>query len=41
VGYRYWYNKFGLDHNAALFAEFAPGTAIESTAYIGTTYHFR
>jgi hypothetical protein len=41
VGYRYWYNKFGVDHNAALFAIAAPNTAIESTAYIGTTYHFK
>jgi hypothetical protein len=41
AGYRYWYNKFGTDHNAALFAVAAPGTAIESTAYLGTTYHFK
>jgi hypothetical protein len=41
VGYRYWYNKFGTDHNAALFALAAPGTSIESTAYVGTTYHFK
>jgi hypothetical protein len=50
VGYRYWYNKFGTDHNAPLFgggvnlagAPFgAPGTSIESTAYVGTTYHFK
>jgi len=40
VGYRYWYNKFGTDHNAPLFSEIAPGTAIESTAYIGTSFHF-
>jgi hypothetical protein len=40
VGYRYWYNKFGTDHNAPLFSTIAPGTAIESTAYIGTTFHF-
>ena len=41
VGYRYWYNKFGTNHNAALFSTVAPGTSIESTAYVGTTYHFK
>ncbi|HTV37961.1 MAG TPA: hypothetical protein VMF12_16130 [Xanthobacteraceae bacterium] len=41
VGYRYWYNKFGTNHNAALFASIAPDTSIESTAYLGTTYHFK
>ena len=41
VGYRYWYNKFGTDHTAALFSTIAPGTSIESTAYVGTTYHFK
>jgi hypothetical protein len=41
VGYRYWYNKFGTNHNAPLFATVAPGTSIESTAYVGTTYHFK
>jgi len=41
VGYRYWYNKFGTDHNAFLFSTIAPGTSIESTAYLGTTYHFK
>jgi hypothetical protein len=41
VGYRYWYNKFGTNHEAALFSTLAPGTSIESTAYIGTTYHFK
>jgi hypothetical protein len=41
VGYRYWYNKFGTDHTAFLFSEVAPGTSIESTAYVGTTYHFK
>jgi hypothetical protein len=41
VGYRYWYNKFGTNHNAPLFALLAPGTSIESTAYVGTTYHFK
>jgi hypothetical protein len=40
-GYRYWYNKFGTDHNAPLFALGAPGTSIESTAYVGSTYHFK
>jgi opacity protein-like surface antigen len=41
VGYRYWYNKFGTDHNAALFSQIAPGTSIESTVFVGTTYHFK
>jgi hypothetical protein len=41
VGYRYWYNKFGTDHSAFLFSQVAPGTSIESTAYVGTTYHFK
>jgi hypothetical protein len=41
VGYRYWYNKFGTNHNDRLFADFAPGTSIESTAYVGMTYHFK
>jgi hypothetical protein len=41
VGYRYWYNKFGTDHNAVLFSEIAPNTSIESTAYLGMTYHFK
>ena len=40
VGYRYWYNKFGTDHNAAIFSVLAPNTSIESTAFFGTTYHF-
>jgi hypothetical protein len=41
VGYRYWYNKFGTNHDDWLFSTFAPGTSIESTAYVGTTYHFK
>jgi hypothetical protein len=51
VGWRYWYNKFGTDHTSGLFASIgctqqgnfgcSPGTSIESTAYIGTTYHFK
>jgi hypothetical protein len=41
VGYRYWYNKFGVDHNAVLFSQFTPGSAIESTALLGTTFHFK
>jgi hypothetical protein len=40
-GYRYWYNKFGTNHNAPLFADIAPRTSVESTAYVGTTYHFK
>jgi hypothetical protein len=41
VGYRYWYNKFGTNHNAFLFSTIAPETSVESTAYVGTTYHFK
>jgi hypothetical protein len=60
VGYRYWYNKFGTDHNAGIFSSSgcnqgtaaipgpgaggfgcSPGSSIESTAYVGTTYHFK
>jgi hypothetical protein len=41
VGYRYWYNKFGTNHSDWLFSTVAPGTSIESTAYVGTTYHFK
>jgi hypothetical protein len=43
VGYRYWYNKFGTDHNAPLFTAplGAPATSIESSVYVGTTYHFK
>ncbi|HEX4043586.1 MAG TPA: hypothetical protein VHY10_17945 [Xanthobacteraceae bacterium] len=51
VGYRYWFNKFGTNQNAPLFAGSttalaggpfgAPGTSVESTAYLGTTYHFK
>jgi hypothetical protein len=49
VGYRYWANKFGTNRNACLFAGCtafggpagAPGTSVESTAYVGTTYHFK
>jgi hypothetical protein len=40
-GYRYWYNKFGTNHADWLFSTVAPGTSIESTAYVGTTYHFK
>jgi hypothetical protein len=41
VGYRYWENKFGTNHNAPLFATFAPQTSITSSVYLGTTYHFK
>jgi len=41
VGYRYWYNKFGTDHNAPLFAQIAPDSSVESSVYLGTTYHFK
>jgi hypothetical protein len=40
-GYRYWYNKFGTNHSDWLFSTAAPGTSIESTGYVGTTYHFK
>jgi hypothetical protein len=40
VGYRYWENKFGTNHNAPLFAITAPGTSITSSVYVGSTYHF-
>jgi hypothetical protein len=51
IGYRYWMNKFGTNQNAPLFAGCtaavcgaaagAPGTSVESTVYLGTTYHFK
>jgi hypothetical protein len=51
VGYRYWENMYGTNHNAGLFAGCtvatcgfvagAPGTSIMSTAYVGATYHFK
>jgi hypothetical protein len=51
VGWRYWYNKFGTDHNNGDFSNIgctqigalgcAPGTSIENTVYLGTTYHFK
>ena len=40
-GYRYWYNKFGTNHSDWLFSTSAPGSSIESTGYVGTTYHFK
>jgi hypothetical protein len=41
VGYRYWYNKFGTDHNAPLYSIAAPSSSIESTFYTGISYHFK
>lgn len=50
VGYRYWLNMYGTNHNAALFAGCgacgpgpagAPGTSVMNTVYVGTTYHFK
>jgi hypothetical protein len=41
LGYRYWYNKFGTDHSAPLFSIVAPGSSVESSLYVGTTYHFK
>jgi hypothetical protein len=40
-GYRYWYNKFGTNHADWLFSTVSPWSSIESTAYVGTTYHFK
>jgi hypothetical protein len=40
-GYRYWYNKFGTNNQAALFDLIAPESSIERTVYVGTTYHFK
>jgi len=51
IGWRYWYNKFGTNHTQGDFSNFgcteagsfgcAPGTSIENTVYVGTTYHFK
>jgi hypothetical protein len=49
VGYRYWENIYGTNHSACLFGGCvvggtslgAPGTSVMSTAYVGTTYHFK
>jgi hypothetical protein len=42
-GYRYWYNKFGTDHTLSGFNSPALGgdSSIESSAFVGTTYHFK
>jgi hypothetical protein len=44
VAYRYWQNKFGLDHNAALQCIIAPGVSnnscTESSLYSGITVKF-
>ena len=40
VGYRYWYNKYGQNHKDWLFATVAPGTAMERSFFVGTTFHF-
>jgi len=41
VGWRYWMDKFGTNQHAALFSVVAPGTSVENTVYVGTTYHFK
>ncbi len=44
VGYKYWYNKFGTNHEVGAVPVLGNGfgsTSVESTAYIGTTYHFK
>ncbi|MGY8635418.1 hypothetical protein RAD15_23340 [Bradyrhizobium sp. 14AA] len=44
VAYRYWQNKFGLDHSASSVCNVAPGrsnnTCTESTVYTGITAKF-
>ncbi len=41
VAYRYWQNKFGLDHNnSALCTGLAAGTCTESSLYTGITVKF-
>jgi hypothetical protein len=44
VAYRYWQNKFGLDHNTSPQCLLAPGvsnnTCTESTVYAGVTVKF-
>lgn len=37
VGYRYWENMYGTNHNFPGFGS----TSVMSTAYLGTTYHFK
>ena len=44
VAYRYWQNKFGLDHNVSRLCNLSPGvsnnTCIESSLYSGVTMKF-
>jgi hypothetical protein len=44
VSYRYWQNKFGIDHNASTICNISPGvsnnTCTESTVYGGITVKF-
>jgi len=44
VAYRYWQNKFGIDHSASAVCNIAPGvsnnTCTESTVYSGITVKF-
>jgi hypothetical protein len=43
VGYRYWMNKFGTDHNFIGFNSASVGgdSSLENTVYVGATYHFK
>ena len=40
VGYRYWYNKFGIDHSLPVAINPAAPFSIESTWIIGTSFAF-
>ena len=43
-GYRYWQNKFGIDHAASTVCNISPGisnnSCTESTVYAGVTVKF-
>lgn len=40
VAYRYWQNKFGLDHRDSAICTSAPGSCTESSVYSGITVKF-
>jgi hypothetical protein len=40
VAYRYWQNKFGLDHVHSSICTNAPGSCTESSVYTGITVKF-
>ena len=44
VAYRYWQNKFGIDHNTSTLCNIAPGVSnnscTESSLYSGITVKF-